>query len=137
MLHPSRLQAKPYSGYFGVGLRPEHFDDVLSLKPKLDYFEVLADNYLNLSGPAIEKLLRVRELYPLSLHCVGLSIATASAPSQTYLDKLKALANLLNAELISDHLCWTGAHGHYTHELMPLPCRNSPITDTNFLKLSS
>ena len=106
---------------FGCGLRHEHLDTILETKPPIDTFEVLADNFLNQNGAAFEKLLAVSQLYPICLHSVGLSIASFEALDPNYVTKLKSLARRLNATTLSDHLCWSHAAKHYTHELMPFP----------------
>ncbi|KTD23659.1 DUF692 domain-containing protein [Legionella israelensis] len=114
-------QTARFSGCTGIGLRSEHVGNILKQRPKIDYFEVLADNYLQQSNTHFNQLLKIAECYPLSLHSVGLSIATSSKPDMQYLQQLKELANRLDCTLLSDHLCWTHAKGHYTHELMPFP----------------
>ncbi|MDE2276833.1 MAG: DUF692 family protein, partial [Burkholderiales bacterium] len=35
----------------GVGLKPEHFRDVLALRPDIGFFEVHAENYMVDGGP--------------------------------------------------------------------------------------
>lgn len=35
----------PYLG-FGLGLRPEHYDEILSGDPNVDWFEVISENYM-------------------------------------------------------------------------------------------
>ena len=35
----------PYLG-FGLGLRPEHYDEILSGAPNVDWFEVISENYM-------------------------------------------------------------------------------------------
>ncbi|HAT1809865.1 TPA: DUF692 domain-containing protein [Legionella pneumophila] len=114
-------QAAPYSGCSGIGLRLEHIDDILKEQPTVDYFEVLADNYMKQSGVQFKQLLKIAEFYPVSLHSVGLSIATSSEPDYQYLQQIKDLAHCLNSKLISDHLCWTHANQFFTHELIPFP----------------
>lgn len=114
-------QAACFSGCSGIGLRLEHIDDILNRQPSVDYFEVLADNYIQQSGIQFKQLLKIAELYPLSLHSVGLSIATSSEPDYQYLQQIKDLAHCLNSNLISDHLCWTHANQFFTHELIPFP----------------
>ncbi len=58
----------------GVGLKPEHFREVLDTSPNIGFFEVHAENYMVDGGPFPHFLGRIREHYPLSLHGVGLSI---------------------------------------------------------------
>ncbi|MGS0757012.1 multinuclear nonheme iron-dependent oxidase, partial [Roseateles sp. GG27B] len=58
----------------GVGLKPQHFREVLAVRPDIGFFEVHAENYMVDGGPFHHFLTRIREHYPLSLHGVGLSI---------------------------------------------------------------
>ncbi len=34
----------------GIGLRPVHFGQILATNPKIDWFEVLSENYLDTGG---------------------------------------------------------------------------------------
>jgi len=63
----------------------------------------------------------VRESYPVVMHGVSLSIGSVDPLDFHYLGRLKALADRVEPEWISDHLCWTGFGGHNFHDLMPLP----------------
>ena len=39
-------QAKPFLG-FGLGLRAEHYQDILERKPgNVDWFEIISENYM-------------------------------------------------------------------------------------------
>jgi uncharacterized protein (UPF0276 family) len=40
---------------------------------------------------------------------------------ESYLEDVRALADRIEAQWISDHLCWTGVKGINTHDLLPLP----------------
>jgi hypothetical protein len=52
---------------------------------------------------------------------VSLSIGAINGLDPGYLKKLKALQQRIEPMWVSDHLCWTGAHGRKLHDLMPLP----------------
>ena len=52
----------------GLGLKPEHFRDVLDARPGVGFFEVHAENYMVDGGPMHHWLARIRAAYPLSLH---------------------------------------------------------------------
>lgn len=110
----------PFLG-FGLGLRSEHFDDVLENKPDVDWFEVITENFLIDGGRPLYYLDRIRELYPMVLHSVSLSIGSTAPLDMKYLQAVKDLARRVNPAWISDHLCWTGAHNYNLHDLMPLP----------------
>ena len=114
------LSPRPYLGY-GLGLRTVHYNEVLQDKPAVDWFEVLTENYMVDGGKPLHYLERVRELYPLVMHGVSLSVGSTDKLDLDYLRALKALARRIEPGWISDHLCWTGVQGLNLHDLMPLP----------------
>ena len=57
----------------GLGLRLEHFDDILNLRPETPWFEVILEDFLT-DGPHHEKLLKLRESYPIVFHSIGLNL---------------------------------------------------------------
>ena len=106
---------------FGLGLRTEHYEAVLREHPRVDWFEVLTENYLVPGGKPLYYLDRIRERYPLVMHGVSLSIGSTAPLDRDYLTALKYLATRIGPRWISDHLCWTGVDGVNLHDLMPLP----------------
>lgn len=110
----------PFLG-FGLGLRPEHYQSILDTQPPVDWFEILTENYLVPGGKPHYYLSKIKEQYPMVMHGVSLSIGSQDPLNFEYLQKVKDLAKHVNALWISDHLCWTGAHGTNLHDLMPLP----------------
>ncbi|HET6546065.1 MAG TPA: DUF692 domain-containing protein [Rhodanobacteraceae bacterium] len=106
---------------FGLGLRPEHYHEILEHPPAVDWFELLTENYLVGGGKPLYFLDRIAERYPVVMHGVSLSIGSSDPLDREYLGQLKALARRTRARWISDHLCWTGVDGRNLHDLMPLP----------------
>src|SRR5579883_118947 len=117
---------KPHLG-FGLGLRTDHYQTILNEKPKVDWFEILTENYMVPGGQPLFFLDKIRELYPMVMHGVSLSIGSTDPLDQTYLSELKNLAKRIEPKLISDHLCWTGIHGKNSHDLLPLPYTEEAI----------
>lgn len=111
---------RPELGY-GLGLRPVHFPDILNGTPNVDWFEILSENFMVDGGPAMANMMAVRERFPLVMHGVSLSIGAPEPLNEDYLSRLKQLADRVEPAWISDHLCWTGAHGLNMHDLLPLP----------------
>jgi uncharacterized protein (UPF0276 family) len=105
----------------GVGLRREHFDRVLDHRTRVDWFEVISENYMVKGGRPLHILDRVRRDYPLVLHGVSLSIGSTDPLDRGYLDRLRELAARIEPAWVSDHLCWTSVGGHNSHDLLPLP----------------
>tara|TARA_R110000765_G_scaffold93148_1_gene175618 strand:- start:25367 stop:26263 length:897 start_codon:yes stop_codon:yes gene_type:complete len=112
---------------FGLGLRTEHFQDVLNDKINIDWFEVVSENFMVDGGKPKHYLHSIRELYPMVMHGVSLSIGSTDPLNIDYLRKLKVLTNELQPEWISDHLCWTGAHEKNSHDLLPLPYNDEAL----------
>ena len=110
----------PFLG-FGLGLRAQHYHDILNDQPKVDWFEAISENYMVPGGQPLRMLDRIAERYPLVLHGVSLSIASTAPLDMGYLAQLKTLADRVNPKWISDHLCWTGVHGVNLHDLLPVP----------------
>ena len=117
---------RPFLGY-GLGLRPDHYVDILAQPPAVDWFEALTENYLVPGGKPLYFLEQVRARYPIALHGVSLSIGASEPLNLDYLRQLKTLASRIDAAWVSDHLCWTGAHGINLHDLMPLPYTEEAI----------
>jgi len=106
---------------FGLGLRTDHYEDILNSDPAIDWFEIISENYLVPGGKPLHYLDRIRERYPLVMHGVSLSIGSTDPLDTDYLKQLKSLAARVEPAWISDHLCWTGVHGKNLHDLLPLP----------------
>jgi uncharacterized protein (UPF0276 family) len=114
------LPERPWLG-FGLGLRPTHYETILNESPAVDWFEIISENYLVPGGRPLHYLDRIRERYPMVMHGVSLSIGAQDPLNREYLKQLRALADRVEPAWISDHLCWTGAHGLNAHDLLPLP----------------
>lgn len=127
---PSRSRSPlPHLGY-GVGLRSVHFQHVLDARPKVDWFEIVSENFMDSGGRPLAVLDAVAERYPIVLHGVSLSIGSTDPLNRAYLAKLKALAERVDAKLVSDHLCWTGVAGRNTHDLLPMPYTEEALAHT-------
>lgn len=112
---------KPRYLGFGLGLRAQHYADILAGDPEIDWFEVISENYMVPGGQPLRILDQIRARYPIVMHGVSLSIASTAPFDTDYLSGLKALADRTEPVFVSDHLCWTGVHGVNLHDLLPFP----------------
>jgi hypothetical protein len=110
----------PFLG-FGLGLRADHYTEILEGNPPIDWFEIISENYMLPGGQPLRMLDRIRERYPIVMHGVSMSIASTAPPDFEYLQALRELAKRVEPKWISDHLCWTGVHGKNLHDLLPIP----------------
>ena len=113
---------------FGLGLRTQHYKDFLDTPQPVDWLEVISDNYMVNGGKPLAILDRIRADYPMAMHGVSLSIGSISGLDKDYLKRLKALEQRIEPMWVSDHLCWTGAHGRKLHDLMPLPFTDEALS---------
>ena len=115
------IQTNKING-IGVGLRQPHYAIFLSEdRPAIPWLEILSDNYMFTQGLLREKILKMREYYPMVMHSVGLNVGSTSGVNTEYLIKLKKLADAIDPAWLSDHLCWTAVDGVNSHDLLPLP----------------
>jgi uncharacterized protein (UPF0276 family) len=120
-VRPAQFMSFASRPSFGLGLRTQHYEDILTTAPELDWLEILSENYLIPGGQPLHMLDRIRAYYPVVMHGVSLSIGSTDPLDRAYLQQLKALAERVEPLWISDHLCWTGVDGRNLHDLMPLP----------------
>ena len=114
------MEPLPRLGY-GLGLRPIYYDEILSTRPPVDWFEVISENYMIPGGRPLAMLERFRAEYPIVLHGVSMSLASTDPLDFDYLAALKDLAARIQPAWVSDHLAWTGVHGLNLHDLLPIP----------------
>lgn len=105
----------------GIGLRAEHYHDVIEQRPPVGWLEVHSENYFGAGGRPLHYLDQIRADYPISLHGVGLSLGSTDPLSATHLRNLKALVQRCEPMLISEHLAWGSVEGRHFNDLLPLP----------------
>ncbi len=105
----------------GIGLRTVHYAHILEHQPKIDWFEILSENYMQTAGRPRRIVEQIAERYPVAMHGVSMSIGSTDPLDFDYLTELKELRDRTRALWVSDHLCWTGVSGKNTHDLLPMP----------------
>jgi uncharacterized protein (UPF0276 family) len=105
----------------GVGLRTAHFRYIVDKWPRMDWFEILSENFIETEGRPLYYLDQIAERYPIVMHGVSLSIGTTDPVDFEFLGRLKALAARVRAVWMGDHICWTGVAGLNGHDLYPVP----------------
>lgn len=105
----------------GLGLKPQHFREILATRPDIGFFEVHAENYLVDGGPFHRYLSLIRERYPLSIHGVGLSIGAEQPLDDQHLARLADLLERYQPQAFSEHLAWSSHGEWFLNDLLPLP----------------
>ncbi|WP_460114751.1 MNIO family bufferin maturase [Pseudomonas sp. H3_G03] len=116
----SQAQAPGLPRRAGLGLKHEHFLEVLETSPDIGFFEVHAENYMVAGGPFHHYLGLIREQYPLSLHGVGLSIGGEHPLDREHLARLATLIDRYHPQSFSEHLAWSSHGPVFLNDLLPL-----------------
>lgn len=104
----------------GVGLKPQHYQEILDSAPDIGFFEVHAENYMVAGGAFHHFLGLIRQRYPLSLHGVGLSIGGAGPLDEVHLDRLAELIERYQPQRFSEHLAWSSHDRLFFNDLLPV-----------------
>ncbi len=90
----------------GIGLRQPHYAALFEAPPALGFVEVHSENFFADGGAALAVLHRARELYPVSLHGVGLALGSAAGLDPWHLERLARLVERIDPVRVSDHACF-------------------------------
>ena len=105
----------------GVGLKADHYRHILETTPDIGWFEIHPENYMGAGGPPHNYLSKIRELYALSVHGVGLSIGGTEPPDKQHLSRLKRIIDRYEPQSFSEHLAWSSHQGRYFNDLLAVP----------------
>jgi hypothetical protein len=123
----------------GVGLRVQHYAEIFADEgvdqgfggqqrcdappepPGVDWLEIISENFMVEGGAPAFNLGRALDRFRVVQHGVSLSIGSVDPLDRDYLRRLAELSRRTGTPWVSDHLCWTGAHGVNLHDLLPLP----------------
>ncbi|WP_437621421.1 DUF692 domain-containing protein [Sorangium sp. So ce1151] len=106
---------------FGLGLRPKHFGDALAGGLAVDCVEIIAENFVGRGGRPRAALDRVRRGASVLVHAVGMDVAGFDPIDMGHVLGIRDLADEIEADLVSDHLCFSRLGGRHGHDLWPVP----------------
>jgi len=105
----------------GIGLRREHFGEILDTERRIDWLEIVAENFIDYGGLPAAILDRCAERWPIVSHGVSLSVGGSEPIDRDLLDRLDRLHARVGAPWWSEHLCFASGNGIAFHDLFPLP----------------
>lgn len=114
----------------GIGLRSEHYEDLLIKKPAIHWLEIISENYMLEGGKSLSLLEQVLDTYKVIQHGVSLYVGSSDPLDWQYLNRLKKLIKQTGTPFISDHLCWGSVDGTLSHDLLPLPYTFEAVVHT-------
>lgn len=116
-----RWQHIEIPGAPGIGLRGQHYQELLESKPAIGWLEIHCENYFGAGGAPLYYLKKLRDFYPVSFHGVGLSVGSVDPLDKKHLESLKNLIERFDPGLVSEHLSWGSFNGQHFNDLLPLP----------------
>jgi uncharacterized protein (UPF0276 family) len=111
----------PIPARAGIGLRSAHHALLVEQRPDIGWVEVHTENYFQDGGPAVRALERVRSLYPVSLHGVGLGLGSVAPLDRDHLRRVREAVRRFEPALVSEHACWSHVEARHFNDLLPLP----------------
>ena len=102
----------------GLGFRQPFADWVLSKPAIIDCLEVTAEHFFDAGEDVLSRL---RELYPLAVHGLGLSLGTPGPLDTQLLAQYQRVVELADARWISEHLAFTRTDEVDLGHLNPVP----------------
>ncbi len=110
-----------------VGLRRAHHDDIIAQQPKLPWFEILTENYLNRGGAVRQELDTIAERYPMATHGIAMSVGGTDPLDAAHIAAVKKLNRQIDARWTSEHLSFNSAEHTNLSGLIPLPFTSEAV----------
>ncbi|WPZ12612.1 DUF692 domain-containing protein [Nitratireductor rhodophyticola] len=117
----NRLPAFTPAGRAGASFKPQHFDAIAADPTSVGFVEVHAENYMGAGGPPHAALTEIRNMLPVSLHGVCMSIGGMNPLDPEHLARFAGLVERYEPFRVSEHLAWSTHDDVFFNDLLPLP----------------
>jgi uncharacterized protein (UPF0276 family) len=114
----------------GIGLRREHYDELVAAPPDVPWLEIIPENYIDRGGRDARALAEAAERWPIVAHGVSMSLGGPDPLDRDWLASLARLLDAVDAPWYSDHLCYAAIDGIALHDLLPLPFTEEAVEHT-------
>jgi len=105
----------------GLGLRNSFLDEVATREDGPDFFELFPHQFHGYGGGLRRSFEAIAARFPLITHNTSLSVGGFDPLNRDVLRSIRETLAETGGAWWSDHLCWSGARGAHTTELLPLP----------------
>lgn len=122
--------APPKPHGVGIGLRPPHYGTIVDTPRRIDWLEIVPENFVHNTGHAMHTLRACAERWQVIAHGVSMSLGGRDPFDDDYVAGLKQLLDELDAPYYTDHLCYAGIDGVTYHDLLPLPHTEEAVKHT-------
>lgn len=110
----------------GIGFRPELAADLLHDTACVDLVEVVAERLFS-RRDAMREALALREIWPIAVHGVKLSLASATGIDDDRAARLGRLARELRAPFVTEHVALTEVGGRELGHLTAVPFHRQAV----------
>lgn len=111
----------------GLGLRREHFNELLTHAPDaIDFFEIAPENWMGLGGKRGRSLRQLTESYPFVCHGLTLSLGGFNPLDELFLQSLKNFLHEHRIALYTEHLSYCSDHAQL-YDLLPIPFTEAAV----------
>lgn len=114
----------------GVGLRRVFAEELATTKRRVDFVEVMPENWVCFGGRAKKLLSACLDRFPAVTHSVSLNIGGLEPLDTQLLDATAALCQDYAVPFWSDHVCYSSVLGQPVSDLLPLPFTRQVVEHT-------
>ncbi len=115
-----KLDCLPTLGV-GVAYRRHYMKQLAKHINYFNFIEIVADNFFDFSSDQLIELKNLREILPVTLQSLNISIGSDGGVSIDYLKKLQRLIAYVKPTWLTDHLCFTRSRDISVGYFLPLP----------------
>lgn len=105
----------------GIGMRPAHYEKLTNEQIDIGWLEVHSENHFEINSEATYYLDKACERYPISLHGIGLSLASHELIDTAHVGNIKKLITRYQPFNISEHLSWSDIAGQHYQQVFTVP----------------
>jgi uncharacterized protein (UPF0276 family) len=111
----------------GIGFRRPFAAELCETDRRVDWLEIIPENFLGKPGPFSHALRRAARRWPIGAHGVSMSLGGPDPFEASLFRELRAFLGELGIERYTEHLSFSTVLGHHTHDLLSLPYTESAI----------
>ena len=111
----------------GMGFRLPLAKQILAAQESLDFLEITADHFMEMSRQREKLLDQLKSQYTLIPHGLSLSLGSAEGLNSVYLRQLTDLVERVNPPWWSEHISFTQAAGVEIGHLSPTPFNEAAL----------
>jgi len=111
----------------GIGLRREFANALLESDRRVDWLEIIPENFMGKAGRFLKSFEQCRERWPIGAHGVAMSIAGPDPLDCDHFGQLEKILSDFEIASFSEHACYSSAGGHFSYDLLPLPMNGEAV----------